>query len=197
MWNWSFDFWRTTWCLVFCLQNIRIRSHIWPFFIPSVPVEHFAKAWGRKNTWIPACPLGKQLSPFASLGNVQLVCLNLFGGWLALMYVYVRRANFTTIALFWNCKVAKFCINISIPKAVELNRITKHIKCKCKEFFFQTRHGGEIWLYDVITHKGHYLDPCPLNNWVLKVTCPSRKSTHAGQPDETFLGPCKDSKLVR
>ena len=45
----------------------------------------------------------------------------------------------------------------SFPKewAVELNRITKHNKSKCEEFFFQTRRGGEICSYDVIMHKGH------------------------------------------
>ena len=39
--------------------------------------------------------------------------------------------------------------------AEELNRITKHNKCKCEEFFFQTRRGGEICSYDVIMHKWH------------------------------------------
>ena len=39
--------------------------------------------------------------------------------------------------------------------AEELNRITKHNKCKCEEFFFQTRRGGEICSYDVIMHKCH------------------------------------------
>ena len=42
-----------------------------------------------------------------------------------------------------------------IPKAVELNGITKHNKCKCEEFFFQTRRGGGICSYDVIMHNSH------------------------------------------
>ena len=40
-----------------------------------------------------------------------------------------------------------------IPKAVELNRITKHNKCKCEEFFFLTRRGSGICSYDVIMHE--------------------------------------------
>ena len=39
-----------------------------------------------------------------------------------------------------------------IPKAVELERIPAHKKCKCKEFCFQMRLGGEIYSFDVITY---------------------------------------------
>ena len=39
-----------------------------------------------------------------------------------------------------------------IPKAVELERIPTHKKCKCKEFCSQMRLGGEIYSFDVITY---------------------------------------------
>ena len=42
-----------------------------------------------------------------------------------------------------------------IPKAVELKRIPTHKKCKCKKFCSQTRLVGEIYLSDVIMHRGY------------------------------------------
>ena len=69
-----------------------------------------------------------------------------------------QTSKFHHQASFWNCQVAKFCMHKYIPKAVVLNGITKHNKCKCKELFFQMRR-GEICSYDVIMHKDHL----PLN----------------------------------
>ena len=57
-------------------------------------------------------------------------------------------------SLVLNCKVAKFRIKECL-KAVNLKRIPTHKECKCREFSFQTRLGGEICSSDVIMHKGH------------------------------------------
>ena len=50
-----------------------------------------------------------------------------------------------------------------IPNAVELKRIPTHKTCKCKKFCSQTRLVGEIYLSDVIMHRGYSGgDPFPL-----------------------------------
>ena len=76
---------------------------------------------------------------------------------MALMNVYVRRANFTTKPRF-ESKSCHVLPDKYIPKAEQLKRIFTPKECKCEEFCLQTRLTGEICAYDVIMHKaeGHW-----------------------------------------